>query len=195
MRHEHDLAERTALPDDLRVMLSDYPRRIWGDHPNFGPTTRFYLDRHAMFRECLSVMRRLTAEGLDAPRPEIGLARNLGRVGGFFLQELHTHHGIEDDHYFPALAKLEPRLSRAFALLDGDHRALHDAMAEFAAAADAAMKAVSAGAGVQRDPHRALGALDAQLTRFERLMGRHLDDEEEVVIPIMLHCGERALNF
>ena len=51
-----ELATRPGLPEDLRYLLGAYPRRIWGDHPNFGPVTKFYLDRHAMFREAMTVM-------------------------------------------------------------------------------------------------------------------------------------------
>ena len=192
-RSADDLETRAALPEDLRVLLADYPRRIWGAHPNFGPTTRFYLDRHAMFREAFAVMRRLVAESLDAPRPSERVGRDLSRVGGFFLQELHTHHSVEDHHYFPALMRLEPRLVRGFEILDRDHHALHDALDRFAAAANGALSALAPGAG--GDPKRAFSALDRELSRFDPMLDRHLSDEEEIVIPIMLDRGEAALGL
>lgn len=185
------LEARAHLPEALRFLLADYPRRIWGSHPNFGPTTKFYLDRHAMFRECFAVMRRLSAEALDAPRPAPGFARDLARVGGFFLGELSTHHSIEDQHYFPALQRLEPRLTRGFAILDRDHHAIHDALDRFAAAANGALAAAQA----PGDPKRALAALEAELARFDPMLDRHLNDEEEIVIPVMLDRGEAALGL
>jgi iron-sulfur cluster repair protein YtfE (RIC family) len=185
------LDARAHLPEGLRFLLRDYPRRIWGDHPNFGPTTKFYLDRHAMFRECFAVMRRLTDESLDARRPPAGFARDFARVGGFFLRELHTHHSIEDHHYFPALQRLEPRLTRGFEILDADHHALHDALERFHASAEAALRAVQS----EGDPKTALGALEAELKRFDPLLDRHLTDEEEIVIPVMLDKGEAALGL
>ena len=105
------LSVRAGLPEDLRFLLGDYPRRIWGDHPNFGPQTRFYLDRHAMFREAMQVMQRLTQEGLDAARPPAAYARDFGRVASFFLRELSTLHQVEDQHYFPMLTRAAPRLA------------------------------------------------------------------------------------
>ncbi|HKK36670.1 MAG TPA: hemerythrin domain-containing protein [Paracoccaceae bacterium] len=185
------LHRRARLPEALRFLLADYPRRIWGDHPNFGPTTKFYLDRHAMFRECFAVMRRLTGEGLDGARPGTTFARDFARLGGFFLQELQTHHGIEDHHYFPALQRLEPRLTRGFEILDRDHHALHEALGRFHGAAETALRAARA----PGDPKRAIGALDAELARFDPFLDRHLHDEEEIVIPVMLDRGEAALGL
>lgn len=185
------LATRAQLPEDMRFLLADYPRRIWGAHPNFGPTTKFYLDRHAMFREAFAVMRRLTDESLDAPRPDPAFVRDLSRVGGFFLQELSTHHSIEDHHYFPALQRLEPRLTRGFEILDRDHHAIHDALDRFAAAANGALAAAQG----EGEPKRALAALEAELARFDPMLDRHLADEEEIVIPIMLDRGEASLGL
>lgn len=184
------LASRVQLPEELRFLLAAYPRRIWGDHPNFGPTTRFYLDRHAMFREAMAVMRRLTGEALDAARPGAGFGRDFARVGSFFLRELSTHHSVEDHHYFPALVRLEPRLIRGFDILEADHHAIHHTLDRFAAEANAALEGLQTA-----DPKRALAALDAGLKGMERLLDRHLEDEEELVIPVMLDRGEAALGL
>ncbi|MFO7854036.1 MAG: hemerythrin domain-containing protein [Paracoccaceae bacterium] len=186
------LDARPRLPEALRFLLAEYPRRIWVDHPNFGPTTKFYLDRHAMFRECFAVMRRLTDESLDRARPDARFARDFARVGGFFLSELQMHHQVEDHHYFPALQRLEPRLTRGFEILDADHHALHDALGRFHGAAETALRAVGSAGG---DPKTALGALEGELKRFDPLLDRHLTDEEEIVIPVMLDRGEAALGL
>lgn len=184
------LAARAGLPEELRFLLGDYPRRIWGDHPNFGPQTKFYLDRHAMFRECLAVMQRLTQEGLDGARPPAAYGRDFGRVAGFFLRELSTHHQVEDHHYFPMLVRAEPRLTRGFEILDRDHHAIHDALDRFHARAVSGLEALQAAGG---DPKTPLGALEKELSGMEKLLDRHLWDEEELVIPVMLDKGEANL--
>lgn len=184
------LATRAHLPEELRFLLGAYPRRIWGDHANFGPTTRFYLDRHAMFREALAVMRRLADEALDAPRPGEAFGRDFARVGQFFLRELSGHHQIEDVHYFPALTRLEPRLIRGFDILEADHHAIHARLDRFAAETNAALAGLRSGA-----PKRGLAALAGGLVGMERLLDRHLEDEEELVIPVMLDHGEAALGL
>lgn len=186
------LDARPGLPEDLRVLLGAYPRLIWGDHPNFGPTTRFYLDRHAMFREAMTVMTRLTDEALDGVRPSAAWGREFGRVAGFFLQQLHGHHQIEDAHYFPALLRLQPRLQRGFDILDRDHHAIHDALDRFHDRALAALTALAAAPG---DPKRPMAEVRAELARMDRLLDRHLFDEEEIVIPIMLDAGEDSLGL
>ncbi|MEC9434272.1 MAG: hemerythrin domain-containing protein [Pseudomonadota bacterium] len=181
------LAARDGLPEPLRYLLGDYPRLIWGDHPNFGPVTRFYLDRHAMFREAMAVMRRLTDETLDGARPAPAWSRDFGRIAGFFLQQLHEHHHVEDIHYFPALVRMEPGLARGFDILDRDHHAIHDALDRFQDGAAAALRALQAGPA---DPKRPVADIGEELARMDRLLGRHLFDEEELVIPVMLHRGE-----
>ena len=45
------LARRTGWPDDLRVLIARYPREQWDAHANLGDMARFWLSRHAMFRE------------------------------------------------------------------------------------------------------------------------------------------------
>ncbi|MGM0584501.1 MAG: hemerythrin domain-containing protein [Pseudomonadota bacterium] len=192
MTDDTALETRPGLPEELRFLLGAYPRRIWGDHPSFGPTTRLYLDRHAMFREALSVMRRLNAESLDAARPAPAFPRQFGRVATFFVGELELHHTIEDHHYFPALTRLEPRLRRGFEILDRDHHVIHDALDRFGAQTRSALEALAASDG---DPKRALGALEGELSAMERILDRHLEDEEELVIPVMLDRGEDALGL
>ncbi len=181
------LATRPGLPEDLRYLLGAYPRRIWGDHPNFGPVTRFYLDRHAMFREAMSVMQRLTDEALDGARPPEAWSHDFGRIAGFFLNQLHEHHHIEDIHYFPALVRMEPGLKRGSDILDIFGSTIHDALDRFQDGAAEALRALQA---APADPKRPMADIGGELTRMDRLLVRHLFDEEELVIPTMLHRGE-----
>ena len=48
-----ELETRTGLPEHLRELVRLFPRDTWESHPNFGALTRFWLDRHGMFRELL----------------------------------------------------------------------------------------------------------------------------------------------
>jgi len=48
-----DLRHRKGLPDALRVLLEQYPRALWESHQNFDGLTRFWLERHLMFRRAL----------------------------------------------------------------------------------------------------------------------------------------------
>jgi len=102
------------------------------------------------------------------------------------VQELHGHHLIEDHQYFPVLTQLEPRLERGFALLDADHHALDPWLARLAERANAAIGAARADRGLGD----AAGPLAEDLGAFAGLLERHLTDEEDLVVPVLLrHKG------
>ena len=175
------LDRRAGLPDALRVLLEAHPRAGWAAHPEFGPLTRFWLERHLGFRRLLGALRADAGARLDGRLDPRDHAARLSRLGGAFLHGLEEHHGIEDHHYFPRLAALEPRLERGFALLDGDHHRLHAEIEALAGDADAVLRGGAA------------GPLAERLAVMDRFLDRHLTDEEEVVVPILLSAGEGAL--
>jgi hypothetical protein len=107
------LDTRTGLPDALRVLVEKYPREGWEGHPNFNGLTRFWLERHLMFRRLQGMLLAETEGGLDRARDPRQVAAQLGRLASMFLNELHGHHTIEDVHYFPALAGGSSRGSSA----------------------------------------------------------------------------------
>jgi hypothetical protein len=101
------------------------------------------------------------------------------------------HHQVEDLHYFPVFRRAEPRLAAGFALLERDHCALHTAIGSIVERANVVLTAESTG-GAQfradlarfRDAHVALG----------RDLLRHLDDEEDLVIPLLLERGAHGFT-
>ncbi|MDF0603955.1 hemerythrin domain-containing protein, partial [Psychromarinibacter sp. C21-152] len=111
-------------------------------------------------------------------------APRLSRYGGFFLNQLHGHHQIEDMHYFPQLVGLEPRIDRGFEMLEKDHESIDPMLQDFASSANAVLQ-----------PADDTAARDAARTFLERLDGfgalleRHLTDEEDIVVPVILKSG------
>ena len=169
---------RAGLPEELRVLLAKYPRDGWREHPNFSDLTAFWLDRHMMFREVLSRMQSATQMHMASPQERFG--PEIARYTGFFLNQLHEHHGIEDHYYFPQLRKFDFRLHRAFEMLDADHHALDGQIDNLAQATNALLADLQAErAG---EPGRLLEAQEG----FERFLVRHLEDEEEVIMPVIL---------
>lgn len=175
------LERREGLPDALRVLVEALPRGTWESHPNFSPLTRFWLQRHLMFREVLGRLRGDTRTFLDGRADPRAYGRQTARLAQFLLEELHSHHSIEDHHYFPALQGLDPRLETGFALLDADHHALDFHMAGLAEDTNAALRGLKAA-----DPLAGAGRLEARLTEFDRFLDRHLTDEEDLVVPVIL---------
>lgn len=182
------LAQREKLPDALRVLLEQYPRALWQSHQNFDGLTRFWLDRHLMFRRALAQWQDDTQAFLDKGRDARAHGQMTARIGGFLINELHGHHHIEDAHYFPVLSAAETRLARGFELLDEDHHALDGELQALTEAANTHLRRLSQGEGATDSA----GAMLQRLNGFGRFLDRHLIDEEELVVPVILH---HALRF
>ena len=179
---ELDLTRRKSLPDALRVLVEELPREGWEAHPEFSPLVRFWLDRHVMFRDLLSRLGADTREALDGNLDPMSYARALGRLGSAFCGELHMHHNIEDAHYFPVLAPLDARVARGFELLDADHHAIDPMLQAFADRANAVLRDPIPGG----DLTDRLGAVGRELDGMAIALDRHLTDEEELVVPVLL---------
>ena len=107
-------------------------------------------------------------------------APRLSQYGGTLLNELHGHHQIEDHHYFPKLVKCDARLEQGFELLEADHAAMDGLLHSMAEGANAVLAGGEAAAFV--------GRIDS----FATLLERHLTDEEEIIVPVILHTGFRG---
>jgi iron-sulfur cluster repair protein YtfE (RIC family) len=184
-----DLDRRTGWPDDLRLLVERYPREAWPGHPNLGRTARFWLERHDMFRGLGGALERATGEFREGrvalPAFRSWFAPRLG----FFLSQLHAHHQVEDVSYFPLLRAAEPGLGRGFAVLERDHEVIHETLARLAEAANAFLKA--------QDPDRLRFLADAYARVTDELLSglvRHLADEEDLIIPLILDRGEDELG-
>lgn len=175
------LADRAGLPDDLRVLLAEFPRDGWAAHPDFNGLVAFWLDRHGEFRRLLSVMKTdaesIIGHGMDAA----AYRQRLSRTGSTFLQHLTGHHQIEDDHYFPQLAAMEHRLQRGFDMLDCDHHDLEGWLKRFADGANAAL-----GAADDAALREAVAGFRGGLKGLGRMLDRHLTDEEDLILPVIL---------
>lgn len=190
MTAELALARRGGLPDPLRLLVERYPPSGWEAHPNFTALTRFWLDRHLGFRRAQGLLIAETRCFLDREREPMAYAHGLARLARMFVNELHGHHTIEDHHYFPLLKALDPRIAAGFDLLDADHRALDPALHALAAATNGVLEAIASG-----DPALTqAGALEIELGGFARLLDRHLIDEEELVVPVILDHPEAGLG-
>jgi iron-sulfur cluster repair protein YtfE (RIC family) len=174
------LPHRQTLPAEFRLILGDYPRGTWPDHADFNGLAAFWLDRHLSFRQTMTTLNAEVEALLDRRIDPEQWKRKLSQRGSALLGDLIGHHQIEDHTYFPELTRLEPRLSRGFDMLDADHHALHDLIDRFASGANAALSA--AGTAL----HSAGAAFRADLHRFDTLLARHLTDEEDLVLPVVL---------
>lgn len=54
----------TPLPENMRVLLADYPRGSWRAHPNFRQATKNWLGAHRMFRYLAGFIQASTSPQL-----------------------------------------------------------------------------------------------------------------------------------
>ena len=179
------LAARNGLPDTLLRLRQKYPRDTWPGHENLGEWVQFWLQRHGMFRELGAMLTDACAQ-LQGGRVSAGeLAPWFAPRLEFFLGHLDLHHRIEEYHLFPVFARAEPALQQGFTLLEADHRAIHTLVdALHVSAARLAAADDRAGDDTTRDLAALLQALTA-----------HLDDEEDLIVPIVLDRSEANLGL
>ena len=185
------LARRNGWPEDLRVLVERFPREQWQGHANLGEMARFWLSRHDMFRELATMIASIEAQFREGTLSPAEFPRQLVPRLQFLLSQLNVHHQIEDLHYFPIFRAAEARLVRGFDVLEGDHHAIHADMAATAETANALLRALAGEPQALRrcgdDYAAASGALLKGLIR-------HLDDEEDLIVPLILDRGEEALG-
>ena len=181
---------RAALGEELRFLARQHPREGWAGHARLGALASFWLQRHATFRELDQIIRSGSQTALDERHEPERLRGWLARHLQVMLWQLDEHHQVEDQHYFPVFRRIEPRLAAGFEVLERDHEALHDALDVIAVRANAVLAPGSS------DPVAFRGALE-RFVDTQRELGqglvRHLDDEEDLVIPLLLERGEGAL--
>ncbi|WP_374632375.1 hemerythrin domain-containing protein [Paracoccus sp. (in: a-proteobacteria)] len=190
MDDDFKLGTRSDLPGDQLFLLRDFPRGTWRGRPGLAGTGEIWLANHDRFRALthgiLQALERLRDSGETGHDSAPALQRDIARL----LAGLDGHHRIEDQHYFPAFQRAEPRLLRGFQILDGDHHLIHESIDELAAVTQDSLRRLGQTAGVMTgDQRRALDALADVSGRFAPLLRQHLADEEDLVIPLIL---ERA---
>ena len=185
------LETREGLPDDLRFLADQYPRGEWQAHSNIHGMAGFWLQRHDMVREMGVLLTGGIADYREGRKDAREFAAFFAPRLNRFLGNLDGHHNVEDHHYFPVFAEAEPRLKRGFDILDGDHHLIHDALERNAETANAFLRALQEGEDRQRF---AADAYADENSRLIAMLKRHLDDEEDLIIPLILDRGDRDLG-
>jgi len=181
-----DLARRQGLPAPWLALRDRFPRSRWGE-AGLNPVAAHWLQMHAGFRHHGDHMTALAAAFRTDPADPRGLHAQLIPALQAFLQHLDGHHRIESGHYFPMFRQIEPDIAAGIDLLDRDHHAVHAHLQALFDAGRGFHMAVAGNAPDAVSPaHRLADALDAALPSLTR----HLDDEEDIVIPLIALKGD-----
>jgi iron-sulfur cluster repair protein YtfE (RIC family) len=185
--HINSLMTRSGLPDDLKVLIEKYPRADWNSIHTIGELGRFWIQRHDMFRELggalVAGIDRLKEDAVDAS----SFARWFAPRLNHFLGDLEGHHQVEDFQYFPLFAAADKRLAHGFELLEEDHHLIHTLLERNAEAANRFYD------DLMKNSDRMPFSRDAYAVEAESLLKglmRHLEDEEDLLIPLLLDQGE-----
>jgi Hemerythrin HHE cation binding domain len=186
-----DLDQRTGWPDELRVVLNDYPRETWPETRS--AMARFWIDKHNYLRRQSEALQSANEEYRN---DRLGAAQfgawAAPRLQGF-LAELHGHHQVEDFHYFPAFRSAEPRLQAGFDVLARDHELIHKGIVNVVESVNAFFRTIDPEAGDAGDAAAQRAAAERYIAASRRLderLNRHLADEEDLIIPLMIRQDE-----
>ena len=187
---ELGIEQRDGLPEEWRFMLADYPREQWMSHSALGEHARFWLSVHRHFRMMGSHLTSLGSSFREGDMtPEKFLTTLAPRLQQF-LGTLDHHHRIEDNHFFPIFMEAEKRLVKGIELLEEDHHVIDAQVHHMINVANALLQTgVEDHDGLKRAGNDFADASD----KIVALLHRHLDDEEEIVVPVMLDRGEVEL--
>lgn len=182
-----DLASRSGLPEQYRYLLADLPRDRWHG-ADVAAMARFWLQMHSGFRREVATMDALTGQWRSGALALPDLHRQLIPTLQQFLQHLDGHHNIETHHYFPTMRQVEPRIGAGIDLLDRDHDVIHGHLETLFQTGLAFHQGVSGNAATAGD---AAARLADALDTAGPSLSRHLEDEEDIVVPLITKHVDR----
>jgi len=172
------------MPESMRVLLNEYPRESWDAHPGFKEKTKNWLGAHQMFRQLAELVRTDTELYLGKGRDAQDYAGRLSYYGNALVRNLHGHHHFEDHSYFPELSAADPRFDRGLEILETDHEALDKVLHEFTDVANRTLKLFHLDEKTAREE---VAKVHETSQAIEAFLERHLSDEEELAVLIILH--------
>jgi iron-sulfur cluster repair protein YtfE (RIC family) len=180
-RGDWPLAQREALPEDFVWLRDAFPRSRSGEAA-VPQTATHWLAMHDGFRRVDHDMAQLSDAYRCGQLDLRGFHDRLLPALAQFLQHLDGHHTIESQHYFPRFRRLEPRIVAGLDLLDRDHDQIHLALQALSEAGNALHRDFHASSSDASDRAEQLADI---LTSARPALARHLDDEEDIVIPLL----------
>ena len=157
-------------------------RQDWSKHPAFAGSAAFFIAYHG---NLLNTINNLVSqlETLIQLNQSKGYSptqlQPVLRSGLYLVEKAHHHHQIEDASYFPQFRKMLPQFSTAMDLLDDDHLVLDEALHRL-------KHTIQQAYGQALLSSYYVADLYQQAKVLKKVLARHLQDEEEIIIPIFL---------
>lgn len=180
----YHISDRTGLPQEMQTLLRDLPRERWQAHPNFREPTENWMRAHQGFRQLGAIVQDDTEAFLNKDMEDQSYAQRLSWFGNLLVRNLHGHHTWEDRSFFPELEAADARFAAGLEMLEADHIELDGLIDDVTRRANRVVKLEALDPPQMTDE---AGPLRDTAERLNRFLGRHLTDEEELVVPIILH--------
>ena len=163
-------------------LFYEYPRTTWQDATSPHPTVRFLLARHRGFRNRLADISENTRDVLGSKLSPPAFCVSLAQELHYFIPQLEGHHLAESQRLYPSLIQFHPAAQARFETLESDHKAIDTLLAQIARVPEDLMN----DAPTQDIFFTKAKAFATLLSDFESSLLRHLEDEEDLVVPILL---------
>lgn len=185
----HHITTRTGWPDDIPTLTAKYPRPDWDVHPHLRESTRQWMGAHQGFRRLADVLRDDAEHYLDAKIDGDLYAARLARYGRMLTMNLHGHHTWEDRNFFPEINSVDPRFEAGLEVLEADHLVLDETLDRFKRSANRVVQLMQL---EEAQAFEEAGDVHRTVSEIEGFLKRHLTDEEDLIVPIILHHKMRG---
>lgn len=186
---ENHVEQRDCIAQALREQMFDLPREQWAANPRMGGEPGFWLEIHKGLLTASATLPRWIEQFQQEEDPVRmqAIAGQISGLGQQLVHHAHGHHHIEDHHFFPVFLRMFPQLEHPLELLDGDHKVLAEVLDDLEKATAGFPVTPQGSEREQREAWmRGADILLPAAKRLDALFIRHIGDEEEICIPVML---------
>ena len=188
IENKHNLNHRSGLPNSLRHLLKIYPREEWSKDILDGNWVSFWLSRHKIFRKIGDSINDSIERTLDSKLPGDEFVTHYSHLMNLMLNNLHSHHTVEDNFIFPKFYNKINKFRYGLDLLENDHELIHNNIEELVIHGNHLIKNLSH--NLNKDFKSQLEKYRKINKKFDLLLKNHLNDEEDLIIPFIILHGE-----
>ena len=177
--------QRKGLPDVIKNLLLPLEREQCSEHTRYGGKASFFIQYHGDLLATAAYLKQSLQVLLDSAQGVFNGQQLKGPLSAaqYLVDRAHNHHRIEDQVYFPQFRKIMPQLSKGIDLLDKDHKTLDLALDDLSTRVMSMVMTLNQGDVIDKQQVK---VLTDNILYLQRILQRHLHDEEEVIIPIFL---------
>ncbi|NQZ26639.1 MAG: hemerythrin domain-containing protein [Colwellia sp.] len=177
--------QRKGLPAVIKDLLLPLERDQWSQHARYGGKASFFIQYHGDLLATAAYLKQSLQVLLDSSQLVFNWQHLKDPLSAaqYLVDRAHNHHRIEDQVYFPQFRKIMPQLSKGIDLLDKDHQSLDLALDDLSTRVMSMVMTLNQGDVIDKQQVK---VLTDNILYLQRILQRHLHDEEEVIIPIFL---------